>query len=422
MGAVIERPWGGSDLAHAHVLDGIRVLDFTQFIAGPACTRLMAEMGADVIKLEHAPGGDLCRVLPVIKDGRSGYFVQHNQGKRSVCLDMRTAEGNVIIRDLIAWADVVVENFSPGVIDRMGFGWADVHAINPSAIMCSISAFGQSGPLHQLVGFDYIAQAYSGVTSMIGEPDGPPPIAGMAIGDVGTAITALAAINGALFHRERSRGDGPGKGQHLDISLLDFYFHCHEINVEVHSLSGGAIEPHRTGSHHAMVAPIGIFRAKTGYLVLVALGDQWSRVCRAMGREDLIQDPRFVDGPARMANQAELITLIEDWLASLESDEAGIEALQAERVPCAPVLSVADAMRHPHLIERGTVRQIDDRGVGPMAITGNPLRYSDFPDTLGLTAPFLGEHNESVLEGELGMSAADVAQLQASGVLHAERR
>lgn len=409
-------------MAHAHVLDGVRVLDFTQFIAGPACTRLMAETGADVVKLEHAPGGDLCRVLPVIKDGRSGYFVQHNQGKRSVCLDMRSAEGKAIVRDLIGWADVVVENFSPGVIDRMGFGWDAVHAINPSAIMCSISAFGQDGPLHSLVGFDYIAQAYAGVTSMIGDADAPPPIVGMAIGDVGTAITALAAINGALFHRERSRGDGPGTGQHLDISLVDFYFHCHEINVEVHSLSGGMVQPHRTGSHHALVAPIGVFRAKTGYLMLVALGDQWSRVCRAMGRPDLVEDPRFIDNAARMENQAELIRLIEDWLGSLPSDTAGLEALQAERVPCAPVLSVADAMQHPHLLQRGTVRHIEDRGVGAMSITGNPLRYSAFPDTPDLTAPFLGEHNEAVLADVLGLSAERIDSLRSNGVLHAERR
>lgn len=409
-------------MAYAHVLDGIRVLDFTQFIAGPACTRLMAEMGADVVKLEHAPGGDLCRILPVMRNGRSGYFVQHNQGKRSVCLDMRSDAGKAVVRDLIAWADVVVENFSPGVIDRLGFGWDVVHALNPAAIMCSISAFGQSGPLHQLVGFDYIAQAYAGVTSMIGEPDGPPPVVGLAIGDVGTAITALAAINGALFHRERTRGDGARQGQYLDISLVDFYFHCHEINVQAHTVSKGEIQPNRTGRYHPLVAPIGVFKARDGYLMLVALGDQWTRVCKAMQRPDLIQDPRFVDNDARMAHQAELTALIEAWLAGLPSDEAGLRALEAERVPCAPVLSVADAVKHPHLIERGTVRQINDRGLGEFAIPGSPLNFSDFPDDLPLTAPWLGEHNQSVLADEIGMSAAEIEKLATDGVLHAEQR
>jgi len=410
------------------VLDGIRVLDFTQFIAGPACTRLMAEMGADVIKLEHAPGGDLCRGLPVVRDGRSGYFVQHNQGKRSVCLDMRTEAGKAVNRDLVAWADVVVENFSPGVIDRLGFGWDVVHAINPSAIMCSISAFGQSGPLHQLVGFDYIAQAYAGVTSMIGEPDGPPPVVGLAIGDVGTGITALAAINGALFYRERTRGGGEGReagqgvGQYLDISLVDFYFHCHEINVQAHTLSQGEIQPNRTGRYHPLVAPIGVFKARDGYLMVVALGDQWARVCKAMQRPDLVEDPRFVDNEARMRNQQALTELIEGWLASLPSDAAGLEALEAERVPCAPVLSVADAVKHPHMIERGTVRQIDDRGLGTFSIPGTPLNFSEFPDELALTAPWLGEHNRSVLAEVIGMSAAEIEKLAADGVLHAERR
>ncbi|MDF1719069.1 MAG: CoA transferase [Minwuia sp.] len=409
-------------MAYTHVLDGIRVLDFTQFIAGPACTRLMAEMGADIIKLEHAPGGDLCRGLPVVKDGRSGYFVQHNQGKRSVCLDMRSAAGKAVIRDLIAWADLVVENFSPGVIDRLGFGWDAVHAINPSAIMCSISAFGQSGPLHHLVGFDYIAQAYAGVTSMVGDPDGPPPVVGLAIGDVGTAITALAAINGALFHRERTRVDGQAVGQFLDISLVDFYFHCHEINVQAHTLSKGEIQPNRTGRYHPLVAPIGVFKARDGYLMLVALGEQWNRVCAAMKRPDLVHDPRFVDNEARMKHQVELTAVIEDWLASLPSDAAGLAALEAARVPSAPVLSVADAVKHPHLVQRGTVRQINDRGLGEFSIPGSPFNFSAFPDVLPLTAPWLGEHNQSVLADVIGMSGREIDKLTADGILHAERR
>lgn len=405
-------------MAFRHVLDGLTVVDFTQFIAGPACTRLMAEMGADVIKIELAPGGDLCRVLPVIKDGRSGYFVQHNQGKRSLCLDIRKPEAVELIKGLIAKADVVIENFSPGVIGRLGLGWEVVHAINPKAIMCSISAFGQSGPLRDLPGFDYIAQAVSGVTSMIGEPDGVPPIVGLAVGDVGTAITALAAINAALFHRERSGGHG----QHLDIALVDFYFHCHEINVQARSLSGGAIEPHRSGSHHPLVAPIGIFKAKTGHLLIIALGEQWARVCKAMERPDLVDDPRFVDGPARFENRVELVALIENWLATLESDEEGRRRLEAARVPVAPVLTVAEAMQHPHLIERGTVREIEDRGVGRFSIPGMPLRFSDFPANLELTAPFLGEHNGEVLAELLGLGPDEIERLAGAGVLHAARR
>ncbi|MCF8533955.1 MAG: CoA transferase, partial [Reyranella sp.] len=220
----------------AGLLDGVRVLDFTQVIAGPACTRLMAEMGAEVIKVELAPSGDYARGLPLTRDGRSAYFFQHNQGKLSLCLDLGRPRARAMVGELVKKADVMVENFSPGVIGRLGFGWDHVHALNPGLVMCSISAFGQTGPLAPLPGFDFIAQAYAGITSMIGDPDGPPSLTGFAVGDVGTGITALAAINAALFARSRGQG-----GRHLDISILDFYFHAHEINVEMASL--GAWEP-----------------------------------------------------------------------------------------------------------------------------------------------------------------------------------
>lgn len=404
-------------MAHRHVLDGVTVLDFTQFIAGPACTRLMAEMGAEVIKIELAPGGDLCRVLPVIREGRSAYFVQHNQGKKSVCIDMRQPDGLELLKGLVRQADVVVENFSPGVIGRLGLGWDVIHELNPKAIMCSVSAFGQSGPLRELPGFDYIAQAVSGVTSMIGDPNGPPPIVGLAVGDVGTGISALAAINAALFHRERTGGDG----QYLDISLLDFYYHCHELNVQNYSITNGATQPFRSGSHHPLVSPLGIYKAPQGYIMIVALGDQWQRLCRGMGREELMADPRFADAPSRLQNNAELTEIIETWLQGFETDREALAALEKARVPVAPILTVAEATEHPHLIERGTVRAIEDRGVGAFRIPGMPLRFSDFPGDLDLTAPFLGEHNAEVLGGRLGLHERRLKELTDEGVLHAAR-
>ncbi|WP_417512797.1 CaiB/BaiF CoA transferase family protein [Minwuia sp.] len=400
-------------MTYTHVLDGVTVLDFTQFIAGPACTRLMAEMGADVIKIEMAPNGDLCRVLPELREGRSAYFVQHNQGKQSVCVDIRKPEAVDLLKGLIAQADVVIENFSPGVIDRLGLGWDVVHAINPRAIMCSISAFGQSGPLRDLPGFDYIAQAVAGVTSMIGEPDKAPPVAGLAVGDIGTAITSLAAINAALFHRERTGGDG----QYLDISLLDFYFHAHELNVQSYTMTRGATQPTRNGSHHPLVAPLGIFKAPEGFIVIIALGDQWQRLCRAMNMEELMNDPRFVDGTDRLANREALAAIIEGWLQTFKTDRAVLDALEKARVPCAPVLTVAEAVEHPHLIERGTIRRIEDRGVGSFGIPRSPLRFSDFPEELDLTAPFMGEHNAQVLSERLGKSASEIERLSADGVL-----
>lgn len=397
-------------------LEGVTVLDFTQYIAGPVATRQLAEMGAEVIKVELAPRGDQARALPLIRDGRSAYFVQQNLGKKSLCLDPRKPAAIETLKAMLPKIDVLVENFSPGVIGRMGLGWEVVHAINPQIIMCSISAFGQTGPLAEQPGFDFIAQAYTGVTSMIGEPDAAPPLTGIAVGDVGAGISALAAINAALYWR---RGPG-GTGQYLDISLIDFYFHTHGLSVELHSASGGTIQPHRTGRYHTQIAPLGVFRSRDGYMMVVPVGDDmWRRLTVAMGREDLQTDPRFDENAARMANRDALVAIIEAWLAAQPSDEAALEVLRRGRVPCAPVLSVAQAMRNPHLLARGTVRQIDDPVLGRFQVPGSPLNFSAFPYEGGIAAPDLGEHNAEILTRWAGCSSADIERLAAEGVLHA---
>jgi len=238
-----------------HVLDGYKVLDFTQVLAGPTVTRLLAEMGAEVIKVELMPGGDFSHNFPFIKDGRSGYYVQQNRGKKSLCIDVKNPKGLAIIKELLPKVDVVVQNYAPGVIDRMGLGYEAIKAINPRIIMCSVSAFGQSGPLSADPGYDYIAQSYAAVTYMIGESDGPPLFPMLGLGDVSTGAHAMGAIACALLYRERT-----GQGQLLDIALLDCYFHCHEMNVEIYSLSDGAIKPKRSGSHHPQICPAGIPR------------------------------------------------------------------------------------------------------------------------------------------------------------------
>ncbi len=395
------------------MLEGVRVLDLSQVIAGPVCTRLMAEMGADVVKVELAPGGDHGRSLPSIRQGRSAYFAQHNQGKRGVCVDPRHPATPGILRKLVAGADVLIENFSPGAIGRLGLDWDTVHAINPRTVMCSISAFGQTGPLRDLPGFDYIAQAYAGVTSMIGDPDGAPALTGLAVGDVGTGMTALAAINAALFRRERD-----GRGRHIDISILDFYFHANEMSVEMASL--GDWKPHRTGSHHGAIAPMGVFAARDGYLYIVALDAMWPRVCAAMKRPDLVEDPRFATNALRVVNRDALIATIQDWLAGLAGRDDAVHRLEAARVPVAPVLSIEEAMNHPHMIERGTVRTIADPVLGPFKGSGNPLRFSDSPGTAPVRAPFLGEHNRDVLRSLAGFADAEIDALERDGALVAE--
>ena len=246
------------------VLDGYKVLDFTQYVAGPTVTLMMAEMGAEVIKVELAPGGDKTRLAPMQVNGRSGYYVQHNRGKKSLCVDPKTPDGLAILKALVAKVDVVVENFAPGVIGRMGLGWETVKSINPRAIMCSVSAFGQTGPLSSQPGFDTLGAAYAGITSMGGEPDGPPYVVMAAIGDVSTGAHAMGAIACALLYRERS-----GRGQYLDLSLLDTYFHYHEASVQIHSLSKGAYKPMRSGLHNFYLAPVGVFKARKGYIIIM---------------------------------------------------------------------------------------------------------------------------------------------------------
>ena len=394
-----------------HILGGIVVVDFSQVVAGPACTRLMAELGAEVIKVELAPAGDPSRQLPTLRDGHSGYFIQHNQGKKGICVDPHQAKGLALLKSLIAKADVMVENFSPGVIARLGLGWEVVQALNPKLIMCSISAFGQTGPLSPLPGYDFIAQAYAGVTSMIGEPDEPPSLTGLVMGDVGTGISALAAINGALFWRERNGN----QGQFLEVSLLDYYFFCHELNVEVASLGGP--DPMRNGSHHRNAAPLGIYRAPQGFIVIATLAHQWPNLCQAMERSDLTSDPRFVNMPARLENIKELTAIIEDWLQAEPDTKTALAKLEAERVPVAPVLTVVEAMRHPHLLERGTARRIDHPVLGPFLVPGNPLRFCQGLPPPPNQAPMLGEHNREVLRHYLELTDDRLMALEEAGVL-----
>ena len=396
-----------------HVLEGYKALDFTQFVAGPTVTKMMAEMGAEVIKVELAPDGDRSRYVPFMKNDRSGYFVQQNRGKLSLCIDPRTEAGKAVIAGLIAKVDVLVENFAPGVIGRMGFDYQTVRKINPKIIMCSVSTFGQEGPLSNDPGYDFMGQAYAGVTSLSGEEGGAhfPPM--LALGDVSTGVHALAAVACALLHRERR-----GEGQYLDISLVDAYFHYHDIWVQSLSASGGTAKPVRTGLHYAILCPAGMFKARDGYLFIFAwLDHHWVKLCEIMGHPELGKDSRFIDNATRVKNRPEVIKVVEEWLQTLPSRDAAVELLRAARLPQAPVLSVEQAMQHPHLVERQTVQTVNDRLLGEFQIPGFPLRFSSFPERLELQAPLLGEHNNQILSSYLGYSADQIASLERDGVL-----
>ena len=402
------------------MLEGYRVLDFTQFVAGPTCSRLLAEMGAEVVKLELAPEGDRVRTMglkprrPEEKaSSHSTYYMQHDHSKLSFAIDMKKPGARELVMSMVPKFDVVVENFAPGVINRLGFSYEAVKRVNPKIIMCSISMAGQTGPLSDKAGYDLIGQAYAGVTDGIGEPDRAPSVITMAIGDVSTGVAATMAVCAALLHRERT-----GEGQYLDASLLDTYFHMHDMNVPKIALAGDKIQPTRSGSQANGPGPAGLFRYRDDqYVMILITPHQWPQVVRAMARPELGEDPRFKGARARQANRAELQKIIEDWLASFPTRDDAIAALDKERVPCAPVLTVNEAVAHPHLNQRKTVRWIDDPILGRVAIPAVPVKFSAWPDRTDLRSARLGEDNERVLRDYLSLNDDQIQELYKSGVL-----
>lgn len=394
-----------------HVLSGFHVLDITQFIAGPTATRFLAQMGAEVIKIEIAPIGDRARVLPVLKNGRSSHFVQHNLGKKSLGLDLKHPRAIELIKKLLAQVDVFVENFSPGTIGRMGLGYEVVREINPRIVMCSLSTFGQTGRLSSLTGFDFIGASYAAIISAFNaRREGTPVLPHVPIGDVMTGVHAVAAITSALLYRERS-----GKGQLVDVSLLDSYFNCHEVATT--DLHRRQMETGEASSHGTAIVPMAIFKGRRHYICVMAPQDHlWRSLCAAIGRSELGEDPRFINHAARAQNEKELMALVQAWFDGIDDDEA-LAILERHHVPAAPVLSLIEAIDNPHLRERGTVRSITDRILGEIKMPGLPLRFSEFPDELPLDAPLMGEHNRQVLGEYLGLAEAELDELERAGVL-----
>ncbi len=399
-------------MSNGHLLTGIRILDFTRALAGPTCTRMFAEMGAEVIKIESAPLGDMTRQVSKLKGERSFYHIQHNLNKKSVCVNLRNPEGLSLVKELVPHCDVVVENFRPGVMEAMGLDYESLKNLRHNIVLCSISALGQTGPLAKKPGYDYIAQAYSGVTSMIGDPDDAPSIPLVGIGDVSTGVHGAFAIAAALLHRDRT-----GKGQCLDVSLLDCYYHNHEINVHQYSGSGGEIKPTRGGRHTSYLCPGGVYRGKGGDIMLMAFMHHWADLCAAMQREDLVGKEGWETDADRIERLDEVVLLVENWMATFPDVPSVIERLEAFDVPCAPVLSVEDTITHPHLLARGTVRSITDPIVGEFKIPGMPIKTSDYAANGDYVAPCLGEHNSEVLRTLLDKSDKDIKNLSDSGVL-----
>ena len=394
------------------ILAGIRVLDFGHYIAAPILTRMMADMGAEIIKIELAPRGDLTRVYPYLKAGQSGAYIQHNRGKQSVCLDLKKPEAIEIVRGLVPQMDVVIENFSPGTLPKYGLGYAELRKLNPRLIMCSISGYGQDGPYARRPGNDTVAQAMSGLMHLTGDPQGSPTYVGIYIADENAGVHGLAAVCAALYYREKT-----GIGQHIDLSLVECLFHLHDTAIQFYVLSEGELNPTRFGAHHYAVAPCGIFKARGGYVVIAVLVHQWELFAQVIGRPELATDPRFNTNERRAENRFALVEIIETWLQSFPTCEEPLAILESARILSAPVLDIAQAINHPQLKARGAMQEVPHPGLGPVALPKSPFRFSETTVEIRSRAPLLGEHNERVLTRYLSYSADKIAALTQAGVL-----
>ena len=399
-------------------LEGVRVLDLTQYLSGPACTLLMAGLGADVIKVEPAPGGDAARQLPMVEGVRSSFYVQQNRGKRSVCVDLRHADGPALIRDLAAHCDVFVENYSAGVLSKRGLGPEDLRAADPRLIYASISAYGRSSSKAHLPGYDLIGQAVAGTAALAGEPDGAPLAAGAPIADVASGMMAFGAITSALYGRTSS-----GEGQFIDISLVEPVFNMHPFQIQGPSVGGSERRLRRTGRHFGVIPPAGTYRGPDGWLALQVLEPQWDRLCEAASDIGLGDEIRFATPEARAANREELSDTLETWLQTFPSDKAVLDHLEAHRVPAAPVVDPADAHEHDWFWERGALAELDDPVHGKMRVPGFPIHSSAQPRrSTEPAAPFLGADNGAVLGEVLGYDSARVAAMAAAGILHSSEK
>jgi CoA:oxalate CoA-transferase len=375
------------------MLSGIRVIDLTRVLAGPYCTMMLAEQGAEIIKIEHPEGGDDSRSIGPFKDGVSGYFMSINRGKKSIALDLKSPADRAHFERLLESADLLVENYRGGTMEKLGYGWEALHARYPRLIYCAISGFGHTGPYATRPAYDMIVQAMSGVMSVTGYPGQPPARVGVSVGDLCAGLFASSGIMAALFHRERT-----GETQKLDISMLDCQVALLENAVAQTFVKGKAPGP--LGARHPSIAPFGMFRARDGYMAIAAGNDTlFDTLCKTIGAADLTVDPRFASNQLRVENVAELTIAIDACLARGDRD-SWFSALEQAGIPCGPINSVADIMADPQIAARNMIVTIEDPVAGPFPSPGNPIKSSIFPDPTTRThAPRLDEHRVEILGG-----------------------
>ncbi len=397
------------------VFDGIRVVDFSMFLQGPYLTRLMADMGAEVIKVERPVEGDPERWAPyILGKGESGNFMQRNCGKKSISLDLKRAEAIEVVKQLVKISDIVVENYRPGVMARLGIDYPKLREVNPKIIMCSLSGFGQYGPYVNRSTGDTLIQAMTLGMEMTGEPDGPPQICGVTYVDFCAGTHGLAAVSAALYYREKT-----GIGQYIDIALFDVGFGMHEAAIEEYIHSGGEIKYTRFGSHKKDVVPVGVYQGRDGYITIGAVGDRaWADLARVMGRLELITDVRFDTQIHRVENRDEVIQIISEWVQSCDSIMEADRLLTEGNVPSAPVLDIDQLMSNPQLEARDLLAEVEHPMLGKVKVVNSPFHFSETESRARAPAPRLGEHNEEVLTALLGYSPERIARLYNEGVLY----
>lgn len=394
-----------SDHAGPGALSGIRVLDLSRFIAGPYCAMLLGDLGADVVKVEAVGKGESSRGFEPKYRGESLYTAVFNRNKRSLTLDFRSSDGQALLRRLIAKADVVVENFVPGTLEKMGCGWEALRAGHPRLIMTRISGFGSSGPYSTRPCFDVIAQATTGLMDLTGAPEGPPTTAGTFVVDYSTALYATIGTLAAVQHRERT-----GEGQLVEATLLSSAMSMLVTAIPDQLLFGRTAT--RSGNRDRFNAPVNTFRTSEGdWIMLVVVGDQKFRgLAECMDRPELADDPKFSTNAARMENVVPIEAIVQEWTGRHTADEL-LSALESKGIPCAKVATVADLVEHPQVRERRMILDLP-QGAGRIPVAGFAIDLERSPMTLTRGCPSMGEHTNAVLSDWLNLADADIAALK----------
>lgn len=397
-------------------LTGFRVIDYSHFLAGPYVGRCLAALGAEVIKVERPKDGDAGRRHAYFIQGQSGYFLQQNMGKQGLCVNLKDPRGLALMRKLTDSADVFIENYRPGVLDKLGLGYKELAARNLGLVYCSISAYGHTGPDAHRAGFGLIAEAKSGIMQMIGVPGEAPPLLRIALGDMYTGSQGVALICAALLGRAKS-----GRGQHIDLALYDCLVSMHEYAVQCYTLSGGEEVPVQTGHDLPNSTLYGVFTATDGHLVIAAqVDDAWQRLARLVGNETFANDTRFHSAAGRNEHRLAILPVVRAWVAERSVAEC-LQQLDAIDVPCAKVQRIDEVLADPQIVARGMVIEQEHPLLGKIKLPNLPFRLSACNATAAsaIPAPLLGQHNRAIA-AQLGYRPAEIDQMCADGVLYSE--